>query len=214
MPTVNEATHHQSVAERLAAAIHNLPGSSVTLHEIRDLIGRDGLMLLVAFLSLVFLIPVSIPGVSTVFGGGILLIGLCRLFGRDLWLPRPVGRREIAADRLKGALHRGLRTFQKLERWSRPRRMPWMMSSRFAAIVVDLAIVIAALLLMAPFGFVPFSNTLPAIALLFLAIGSLQRDGLCVVAGYASIVATVAYFGILIGGGAVALNSLAQRILG
>ena len=39
------------------------------------------------FAAIFFLIPVSIPGVSTVFGAAILLVGVSRLSGRQLWLP-------------------------------------------------------------------------------------------------------------------------------
>ncbi|MGH3090365.1 MAG: exopolysaccharide biosynthesis protein, partial [Rubrobacteraceae bacterium] len=58
--------------------------------------------------------------------------------------------------------------------------------------------VLGGVLLMAPFGFVPFSNTLPGLAILFLAIGMLQRDGVFVAFGYIAIVATIVYFAALI----------------
>ena len=48
-----------------------------------------------------------------------------------------------------------------------------------------------------PLGLVPFSNTLPAIAILLLATGMIQRDGLMVVGGYLFLVITVIYFAVL-----------------
>ena len=50
---------------------------------------------------------------------------------------------------------------------------------------------------MAPFGFVPFSNTLPGIAVLLLALGMIQRDGLVVMAGYVMMFGTMVYFTVL-----------------
>ena len=79
--------------------------------------------------------------------------------------------------------------------------------------VNDCALILGAALLMAPFGFIPFSNTFPAIALLFLAIGSLQRDGLFILIGHVSNLVTIAYFALLIGGGGYALISFMQRLL-
>ena len=58
-------------------------------------------------------------------------------------------------------------------------------------------LVLSAILLMFPLGLIPFSNTLPALAILFLAIGMLQRDGIFIALGYLMIVATVVYFGAL-----------------
>ena len=64
-----------SVGEKLNAMISNLPKSDVSLAEIRDIVGQDGLLVLIAFIAIVFMVPVSIPGVSTVFGAAILMIG-------------------------------------------------------------------------------------------------------------------------------------------
>jgi hypothetical protein len=78
----------------------------------------------------------------------------------------------------------------------------------------NLALIAAAVLLMAPFGLIPFSNTLPALALLFFAIGLLQRDGLFVVLGHFSNVLTVIYFTVLIVGGGAAIRELFLRFSG
>jgi hypothetical protein len=198
-------------SDRLRAAIQDLPDDRVTLANIVTLIGRDGLMLLTALLSVVFMVPVSIPGVSTVFGSAILLIGVSRLLRRDLWLPRTIAQRSIPTPRLRNALERGLRIFRKLERLSKPGRLEWATSGG-AQIVNDAALIAGAVLMIAPFGFVPFSNTLPALALICIAIGSVQRDGACIAIGHAALVATVAYFAALIGGGGMAIVAAVERV--
>ena len=203
----------RSPADKLEAAIDALPPGTVTLAQVRDLVGRDGLMLLTAFLTIVFLVPVSVPGVSTVFGAGILLIGVSRLFRLELWLPKRIERRLVATERLRSALLRGLVWFRRLERVSRPQRISWAASDGAVRIVNDCALILGAVLLMMPFGLIPFSNTLPAIALLFLAIGSLQRDGLFILIGHVSNLVSIAYFALLIGGGGYALISFMQRLL-
>jgi len=60
-----------------------------------------------------------------------------------------------------------------------------------------LMIIIAAALLMLPLGVVPLTNTLPAWAVLVLAVGMLQRDGVFVAAGYGLVVATIIWFSVL-----------------
>jgi len=211
--TPDTPADQRSPADKLEAAIDALPPGTVTLAQVRDLVGHDGLMLLTAFLTIVFLVPVSVPGVSTVFGAGILLIGVSRLFRLELWLPKRIERRLVATDRLRSALQRGLVWFRRLERVSRPQRISWAASDGAVRIVNDCALILGAALLMAPFGLIPFSNTFPAIALLFLAIGSLQRDGLFILIGHLSNLVTIAYFALLIGGGGYALISFMQRLL-
>jgi hypothetical protein len=203
----------RSPADKLEAAIDALPPGSVTLAQVRDLVGSEGLMLLAAFLTIVFLVPISVPGMSTVFGAGILLIGISRLFRLPLWLPKWIERRLVGTERLRSALQLGLVWFRRLERVSRPQRIAWAASDGAVRVINDCALILGAVLLMMPFGFVPFSNTFPAIALLFLAIGSLQRDGLFILLGHVSNLVTIAYFALLIGGGGYALVTFFQRLL-
>ena len=212
LPVAPTPAPEPSLSEKLNAAIASLPEGGVTLAEIRDLIGHEGLMLLTAFLTIVFLVPVSIPGVSTVFGGAILLISIARLRGRNLWLPERLERREVSSEKLRYAFERGLRWFKELEKISRPRRLAWLTKGPVLHFVNNAGLILGAALLMAPFGLIPFSNTLPAIAILVFAIGFLHRDGVCILLGHLSNIATTIYFAFLIGGGAVAVQKLWESV--
>lgn len=204
--------HPESLERRLHEAIENLPADGVTLSEIRDLVGHDGMMVLVVLLTLVFLVPVSIPGVSTVFGGGILLIGVSRLTRRPLWVPERIARRRVSSHRLRGSLMRGLTWLRRLGRLSRPGRLTALSSTGPSMLLTDLAIILAAVLLMAPFGLIPLSNTIPAIALIFFSLGVLHQDGLCIALGHCANVLTIIYFSVLIAGGGVVIVSIARRL--
>ena len=207
-----ELLKKESLGEKIKTITDSLPPEGVTLAEIRDLVGQDGLLILTAFLTVVFLVPVSIPGVSTVFGAAILLIGITRLFGVKLWLPKRIAEKVLPSAKLHAALDKGAVWVHRLERISRPHRMPWLASPGLMDTINNLALVIAAILLMAPFGLIPFSNTLPALALLFFAIGLLQRDGLFIVLGHLGNVLTVVYFTVLIVGGGAAIRELFLRL--
>ena len=201
--TKNEETelNMESLGEKIEIIIEKLPPTEVTLVEIMDIVGADSLLLLTVFLSLVFLVPISIPGVSTVFGSGILLIGITRLFARKLWLPDRIAKRKLSAEKLREGFKRALAWFHRLEKISRPHRMPGLTTEGLMTVLNNLSFILAAILLMAPFGFIPFSNTLPAVALIFLAIGMMQRDGVSILLGNLSNIATIIYFGFLIAGG-------------
>lgn len=203
-----------TLVEKLETVIQNLPTKEVTLIEILDNIGHDSLMLLTIFLALVFLVPVSIPGVSTVFGSAILLIGISRLINRKLWLPKQIAYRTIAAERLTVVLNRALIWFRRLERVSRPYRFQLITSEGKVGFINKLSYVLAALLLMVPFGFIPFSNTLPAIALIFLAIGVVQKDGGCIMIGHLSNLVTIIYFAALITGGGITIIEVFNSLSG
>ena len=203
-----------SFSTKLKSVIDALPSEGVDVADIRDVFGQEGLMLLTAFLTIPFMIPVSIPGASTVFGAVILLIGFSRISGRNLWLPKRIEQRRIPTDKLRTCLHQGLAFFHRLERLSRPCRLKWFVSEGLPDTFNNFSLVTGAILLMAPFGLIPFSNTLPALALLFLSIGSLQQDGLWILMGHLANFITIAYFAFLIGGGSLLIHGIFQHLSG
>lgn len=192
-----------SLGEQLGAIIRRLPEDGVSLGSLLDVFGDEGLLLLTALMVLVFLVPVSIPGVSTVFGAAILMVGISRCTGRPLWLPARLRRRELPGARVRAALSRGLVWVSRFERVSRPHRLRQLTEQRGWLMVGNVAFIAAALLLMAPLSLLPFSNTLPGIALLLYSIGFIQRDGGAILSGHLALLASVVYFaGVMAGGGA------------
>jgi len=189
---------HTSLGETLSRTLETIQGETVTLRDLMTAIGEQGLLVLCAIATLPFLIPVSIPGVSTVFGAAIVLLAAAITLNRLPWLPKRILDRPLETAKLLPALHKGVKLVSRLDAWLRP-RLPALTigpMARFNGLILGFA----GLLLMAPFGLIPFSNTAPAVAILLLTMGMLQRDGLFVVLGYAGTVLTVVYFTVLIYG--------------
>ncbi len=186
----------ESLDQALRRAIEQIDGPTITLRRLLALVGEHGMLFLCALLTIPFLIPVSIPGVSTVFGAAIILISLGITMNRLPWLPDRLMDRELDAAKLSGILRRGANVVARVGAYIRP-RMGAITDGAVAGRINGLALVFSGVLLMAPLGLIPFSNTLPAFAILLLAVGMSQRDGAVVIAGYAMIVATLLYFGLL-----------------
>ena len=214
-----EPLHHyhghpaKTLRETLETVIRKLPAERVTLEEIFDLIGREGLLVFCIFLTIPFMVPVSIPGVSTVFGLMILLIGVGMLSNQRPRLPGRLMTRSFPAATLKQALEKGLEWVHRIEKMSRPRLLMVTRGLGWERLNGGM-LILGALLLMAPFGFVPFSNTLPGLAVLLLALGMLQRDGCCVLLGYVTNLATMLYFTFLLLGGTLAIQKVIELIKG
>ena len=202
----------ETLAEKMELVIEKLPPDEVTLVEILDIVGADSLMLLTIFMSLIFLIPVSIPGVSTVFGTGILMIGITHLFARKLWLPKPIATRKLSSVKVREAFQRPIISLHRLLQISRPHRLNKLQAEGGMTVFNNLSFILAAVLLMAPFGFIPFGNTLPALALIFFSIGMMERDGGSVIMGYLSNIATIIYFGFLIAGGGWSIGEFIKAL--
>ncbi len=197
-----------SLAEKLRIVLANLPPGNITMDEIRILVGQDGLLLLTIFLSLVFVVPIQIPGLGGVLGSAIGFIAISRLRGRTLWLPKRIAQCAIASEKVREVLAKSTIWLHRLEYVSLPHRLNKLAVSGLADVVNNCGLITGALLLIAPIILVPFSNTLPALAVLFLCIGLLQRDGLCILYGHLVNAATIAYFTALIIGGHDAFEKL------
>ncbi|MBP1878159.1 protein exod [Agrobacterium rubi] len=183
----------ENLSTVLQKLIGKLSGKTITLRELMEAIGEQGLLLMCAIACLPFLIPVSIPGVSTIFGAAIVMISLAITLNRLPWLPKRILDKQMETARLVPALEKGLTIVSKLDRYMRP-RLPALTTGTIISRVNGLAIMAAGILLMMPLGFVPFSNTLPGVAILLFSAGMIQRDGATVLGGYVFLVLTAIYF--------------------
>jgi hypothetical protein len=186
----------QTLAETLRRTITAIQGETITVRELMELIGDRSLLFFCIILTIPFLLPVSIPGVSTVFGLVIILIGASITLNRTLWMPNRLQRHQLATAQLVPMLEKGAEFFQKLDRWVGV-RLGRLTHGPAATRINGFSLLTAGVLLLFPLSFIPFSNTLPALAVLFLSVGMLQKDGYSVLVGYAALVATVVYFAAL-----------------
>lgn len=184
------------LSDTLRDLIAGIRGETVTLRELMEAVGEQGLLLICALACLPFLIPVSIPGVSTVFGAAIILVGMAIFLNRLPWLPARILDRQLDTARLVPALQKGAGVVSRIDRYLKP-RLTGLTRGGTVNRLNALGITLGGILLMFPLGLIPFSNTLPAIAILLLATGMIQRDGLIVLGGYAFLVFTIIYFSVL-----------------
>lgn len=166
----------------------------ITVRRLFEAIGEQGLLLFCMILMLPFLLPVSVPGVSTIFSIVVILVGISVTLNRIPWLPERLMKRELDAKSLVNAMEHGANTFARIDRVIRPRLL-FMSDSAVTNRLNGVMFIFGGILLVFPFGLVPFSNTLPGLAILLLAAGIIQRDGLLIIAGYVMNVVTIIYFG-------------------
>jgi hypothetical protein len=152
---------------------------TVTLGELRDRLARRGFGLLMIVLALPTLIPVLPPGSAAFIGLLYILLSLQMLFGRDEpWLPARLSRIRLSARTIAALRNRGVPFLRRIERFSRPR--PLLVDERVASRVVALVVLVLGIVLLTP---IPFLNTLPALAVMLMGIGLLNRDGMFIAGG-------------------------------
>jgi hypothetical protein len=181
----------------LAEIAQSLPPNHITVRDLLAMIGEQGILFFCIILTIPFLTPIPLPGVSTVFGLLIMLVSLGVIFNRVPWMPRQLLDRPIASEQLGQVLTRGSQLFAKVERFIKPRMLGLTnkgTTNRMNGVILFLA----GALLILPLPVIPLSNTIPGWAVLFLAAGMLQRDGIFVLIGYLLVLITFVYFGALV----------------
>ncbi len=170
----------------------------LSLRRIFDLLGEEGHAILILVLSLPFLQPLPIPGLSTPLG---LLISLVSIFlyrRRPPWLPKRFENLQISAEvviRISEVAERIWTYASRVvkERWT------FLYNLEVFRILNLLLVLMNALFLSLPLP-IPFSNTVPAIGIILTAIGSMEKDGLFLVASYVWCFVVLSFFSALIAG--------------
>jgi hypothetical protein len=170
--------------------LHRTEHRATSLGELLEALGERGTAVLVILMAAPFVLPIPLPGLSMPFGVAIAILGLQLGFGRTPWLPRFLLRRPVQPATLAAILRAVERVVRPVERKLRPRWSFLLGPALHGA--AGVAIAIAALLLFPPFP-MPGINALPSLAIVLLALGLMERDGVSVAAGYVVLVASYAY---------------------
>ncbi len=202
--------YQEPFSKILAEILELLPPGGLTFQELFLSLGLRGQLALCMVLTVPFLLPVSIPGSSVPFGLVICIIAIGAISDKTLQLPKKYADQLIGRKYLQFVLKRAIKIFSQLEKFSRPRLLV-LTASIVSKIINGLIMLLVSVLLMFPLP-IPFSNTLPAYAVLFFAAGNLERDGFIMVAGYLMTLFSIIYFSLLFFMGTEGLITLFPKL--
>ncbi len=157
-------------------------GGDLTLKRIFEILGEEGHAIIILFLCLPFMQPIPIPGLSTPLGLLIILVALFLFRERPPWLPRRFEQHKISAQVV-------IKTSEVAENiW---KRVSKLVRSRYEILHDHIGFKLLNLLVFALNGLllglplpIPFSNTVPAIAIILCAIGHTEKDGVFILLSY------------------------------
>ncbi len=182
----------RKLSEEIALLRSRSEDRPLTLREVIYVLRGRAYLLVVLLLALPFITPLPLPGLSTPFGLAIALIALRLMLGQRPWLPKKLQRQQLPADFFAKLFRVAERVIRFLEKFLRPRWTPLTETARLRQLHA-LVMLLAALALLLPLP-IPFTNSFPAWAVLLLAGGLLERDGVAVLLGYVVFAAGVLYF--------------------
>ena len=191
---------HEPLSQRLLQIIEAKSTSEgITLNQLLERTEGRGFYLVVILLSLPFIVPLSIPGVSTVLGLSVSLLSLKLAFGAQPRLPKFMGNRRLSPQVQKKVLQGSVKFLRFVETLVKPRRTPWM-TTRPARFVNAMLMALMGLFLAMPFPpLPPLTNALPCYSIILLAVSMMEEDGVTIWFAYALALGTIIYLVAIIG---------------
>ena len=169
--------NHRSTSEALLALVREFPGERMRIQDLMEGLGERSF----GFLLLIFGIACAIapPGFATVFSIPLMLFGLQMLAGfRAPWLPRSISERSFLRSDLEKTVQRAIPAMRWVETICKP-RFQFLIGS-VGERLLGLLIFVLAVIIALP-G--PGTNFPPGVAIAFMSIAIIERDGLLVFAG-------------------------------
>jgi hypothetical protein len=166
----------------LARLVALADGRSLAIGQVLDTMEERGYALALLFLAFPFVLPIPSLGMSAPIGFFLALTGLALVRGGTPSLPAFLQRREIAYAALRAMAGATDRASGLGARVVRPRMGSVLAGPARSAIGLSLCCAAVVLALPLP---LPLSNFFPAAAIVMLALGLLESDGLLVMAGHA-----------------------------
>lgn len=202
---------YRRVSDVLAEMAGTATGDRVHVRDLVDALGERAFGLMILLFALPNAVGLgTIPGLSTVFGLPQIFVAAQMAVGRGrLWLPAWLLGRSIARADFITIVERSQPHLVRVERLLRPR---WtILSAEIAERLLGLVFLLLATIVSLP---IPFGNQPPAVAMAFIAIGLVHRDGLYVAIGLAAAVFAVAIAAAVVFGGVAAVLLILRHTVG
>lgn len=191
LPPIAGNHHHAPISRLIAEVVERCPGERITLGEMAEAFGDRAFGLLILMLCL----PGLLPGMATIFGTPMLILGVQMGLGfRKPKLPGFIARQSLKRTDVLRLTSGSSKWLSRIETWVKPRPGPF--TNNTADKVVGWLTAYAALMLILP-G--PGTNGPPAFGTIIMSLGVLENDSKVVGIGiFVTILANIFATGVLV----------------
>lgn len=180
-------------SQDIKSLLEKLAQQPLTLGDILAETSERGFSLVISLLVLPFLLPAP-PGLTGPLGTAcIILAGQMALGRRSPWLPKKVASFKFPHWFVLRLLQNLKRVTRILEKIARPRFVK-LAQSRSIWRLNGICIAWLTLLLISP---IPFTNPIPTVGILLLAVATLEADGLLMCISYVLTILITMFFGFI-----------------
>lgn len=192
-----------TASQQLAALAEAAAASgTISLGQLLTAMGRTSIAFAILILALPALTPIPGP-FGMVFGSCLAIVSLQIIVGNEsIWLPKFLARRTLSATTVDLIVRHTAPVIQRVEALLRRGRLR-PLTGRTAQSLIGIPVFLLAVAIALP---IPFGNVLPVAALIVIAMGLMERDGLATLAGIVLAAVALGTSGGLVYGTASALG--------
>jgi len=180
LPTSTKPERISDIMRRLMDG--TTTGETVRVGQIMHVFGVRGFAFIILMLALLNIVIFMVPLISVLFGLPMVMLSAQMVLGLHVPIfPEFIRHQTIRRDLLVRGLEHAVVWMVKVERYIRPRFAP-LSDPRLDRMHGTLALILAIMVTLP----IPVFNIPPSIGLVLLAVGMLQRDGIFILASYAT----------------------------
>lgn len=171
---------HLRFSQDIKLLLERLATQPLSLADIMAETSERGFSLVILLLVMPFLFPMP-PGLTGPLGSGCFLLAVQMALGRrSPWLPKKIAKFKFPRWFVQQLLQKLKRVTRVLEKIARPRLLK-LAQSHVSWRLNGVCIAWLTILLILP---IPFTNPIPTVGILLLAVATLEADGLLMCIGY------------------------------
>ncbi len=177
-----QETEGKTIIEKLYI-LKSYNQDKISILEINQILGRNAIQLLVALFATPMLLPVTaFPGLSQITSFVLILLLSQLIIGnRIIWLPSRVKNYKIDNNFLQKILQIIFKYRDKFSNFIKP-RMIFLSTKNFNKFhYFYLIFIVLVMALPIP---APFANTIPALSIILITFGIIEREGASIIIGY------------------------------
>jgi hypothetical protein len=177
---INPNSKHISAI--LSQFIKNISSPSITIGEIKDTLSDRAFGTLMLLFALPNLIPLPIPGISTILGTPLIILSYQLMKGRKSpWFPKWLASRSLDSVKIKKILSYLIPYIIRLEFLLKP-RLSFLIEPPLDKFIAGICFLMAIIMSLP----MPLGNWFPAFTICLFALAILERDGVVVLLGLIS----------------------------
>ncbi len=170
----------ETTSEFLRKAIRSKKTDRVSINELKISLHERGFAILLMFFALPMSVPAPyVPGLTTLFSVPIFILSGQMMFGVDSpYIPKYLAKKTIKRSFFRFLILKSSPLLRKIERFLKPRL--FFFSSAKGNQLIGFFSLIFSISIALP---LPFTNFIPALAIVIMSLGLLSHDGFTVFIG-------------------------------